>query len=283
MKKEMLHIWLDESDKKGEFYSNFYGGICIRSSQLNDVLQIINRKISELNLTPHEIKWQNVNQYFLPSYIEIVDMIFDLLEKDLIKMRIFFHHNQYSPTGLTEEQKSNTYQILYYQFIKNAFGLRYSEGIERVQLRLDQMPISNEKKQEFKSFLLRLNKEFRDVGITLHESDIYEVNSKNELPLQIMDLILGSMCFKLNNKHRIKPQGSRVRGNRTIAKDKLYKHINSRIRELRPGFNVGVSTGYRELRDIWTMPYRHWSFRPAEHIRDFSKTKAQKNNPPTPT
>ena len=26
----MYYIWFDESDKEGEFYSNFYGGILIK-------------------------------------------------------------------------------------------------------------------------------------------------------------------------------------------------------------------------------------------------------------
>ena len=27
----MIYIWLDESDKKGQYYSNFYGGILIKA------------------------------------------------------------------------------------------------------------------------------------------------------------------------------------------------------------------------------------------------------------
>ncbi len=276
----MLHIWLDESDKRGEYYSNFYGGIAIDSSVLNDVLLIIEQKLNDIGLTGHEIKWTKVNEYHLPKYKKVVELIFELLEKRMIKIRIFFHHNQYVPQNLTLEQKHNEYQILYYEFIKNAFGLQYSHGeAGRIQLRLDQMPLSSSAKRTFKSFLLRLNddRKFIEAGVTLHESDIFEIDSKNELPLQLMDLVLGAMCFRLNNKHLLKPANSNTRGKRTRARENLYKYINQKLRELIPGFNVGVSTGVRTTSDIWQMPYRHWDFAPRNSSRDVSKTKmAQK-------
>ena len=56
----------------------------------------------------------------------LVDFIFDLLEEGLIKIRIFFRHNQYVPKYLTREQMRKEYSMLYYQFIKHAFGFQYS-------------------------------------------------------------------------------------------------------------------------------------------------------------
>ena len=58
-----------------------------------------------------------------------------------------------------------------------------------------------------------------------------------------MDIILGSMNFKLNGFNELKDPETGKRSKRTIAKDKLYKVINANIREIRKGFNVGVSTG----------------------------------------
>ena len=95
-----------------------------------------------------------------------------------------------------------------------------------------------------------------------------------------MDLVLGAMCFRLNEKQHEKPAESEARGKRTIAKEKLYRHINMRIREVMPGFNVGVSTGCRNKKEVWTHPYRHWSFIPKDHERHNELTKKkQKNNP----
>ena len=34
----MYYIWFDESDKEGEYYSNFYGGILVDSKNYENVL-----------------------------------------------------------------------------------------------------------------------------------------------------------------------------------------------------------------------------------------------------
>ena len=82
------------------------------------------------------------------------------------------------------------------------------------------------------------------------------------------------MQFRLNNLHKVKPEGSYRRGKRTIAKEKLYKFINKQIREVYPNFNIGISTGLQgDIKNRWEHPYRHWSFVPSKHKRDDSKTK----------
>jgi hypothetical protein len=74
------------------------------------------------------------------------------------------------------------------------------------------------------------------------------------------------MQFRLNDSHKEKPEGARLRGKRTIAKEKLYKHINQRIRRIYPGFNIGVNTSTRnEPENRWRDPYRHWLFKPSEY------------------
>ena len=73
------------------------------------------------------------------------------------------------------------------------------------------------------------------------------------------------MNFKLNGFDRRKPEGAIRRGRRTLAKEKLYKHIRQRISKIHPNFNVGVSTGNREIDNPhWDSPYEHWLFRPKE-------------------
>ncbi len=66
---------------------------------------------------------------------------------------------------------------------------------------------------------------------------------------------LGAMAFRLNDKHLVKPPGQVRRGKRTIAKEKLYKHILGRIRQLYPNFNIGESTGMQGDRaNRWRTP-----------------------------
>lgn len=274
----MLYIWLDESDKEGTYYSNFYGGILIKSVNVDKVLRMSQTKISEVGLDNEEIKWQKVNKFTFEKYKILIDFIFDLLENDLAKIRIFFRNNQFVPQGLTKEQKRKEYPLLYYQFIKHGFGLQYSNPNAEetnIKLLLDDMPLKGDDAKEFKRYLFGLNLDdsFKKAHLHIKMEDICEVDSKKHLPLQFMDLILGAMCFRLNDKHKIKDAITGKRGTRTKLKEDLYKYINNRIRKLHPGFNIGVNTRTKELSDRWELPYSHWSFKPSNYKRDISKAK----------
>lgn len=274
----MYYIWLDESDKEGKYYSNFYGGILIDSDVLDEFLCQSRAEVAKVGLKDEEIKWQKVNSYTFEKYKSILDFVFNQLKHGKIKMRIFFLNNQYIPVGLTKEKKRKEYQLLYYQFIKHAFGLIYSNPTKKkisIKLLLDDMPLKGEDSKAFKDYIFKLNTDKGFCGANLHinHEDICEVDSKKHLPLQFMDLILGAMCFRLNDKHKIKDPITGKRGNRTKLKEQLYKYINGKIREIHPGFNIGVSTGVTVLSDRWNDPYRHWSFKPANYERDYTKAK----------
>ena len=273
----MINIWLDESDKKGPYYSNFYGGILIKSEDLPQVLEEATTLLDKLGIW-EEIKWQKVNKHTYEAYKSVVDFIFRLLGENKAKIRIFFRNNRNQPIHLTDEQRRNSFTILYYEFIKNAFGLQYCDmpdGMKDVCLYLDEIPASGSQIAQFRHFLVGLNEveAFRRNGIAFHESRIIEVKSDKEIPLQLLDLILGAICFRLNNKHLVKDPATGKRGVRTKLKEKLYKYINEKIRELKPNFNIGISTGISNYSDKWTLPYTHWSFVPTLHIIDNSYSK----------
>lgn len=261
---------MDESNDEGPYYGNFYGGALVRSHDYLKVVDKLESKKRDLNINS-EIKWQKVTLNYASKYVELMDLFFDLIKEDIIKIRIMFTQNYHQPTNLTPEQRNKEYQILYYQFFKHAFGLRYSnpEGIDNLSLRIyfDELPVSPREASEFKSFIerLQLTKEFSDAKLLIRREDITEVKSHQHVILQYMDVVLGSMYFRLNNMHKIIPEGKKRRANRTVAKDIVYKHINKRIRGIYPNFNIGVSTGTRTFEDRWNHPYRHWLFIPSEH------------------
>lgn len=136
-----------------------------------------------------------------------------------------------------------------------------------LRIYFDQLPDTKEKCERFKEYVRRLPdiSDFQDVHGRLHirKEDVTDVRSHDHVLLQCADIVLGAMYFRLNELHKEKPEGSRTRGKRTIAKEKLYRHINKRIRELLPNFNIGISTGRygRETPD-WDLPYSHWRFVP---------------------
>lgn len=274
-------LYCDESEKDGRFFSNFYGGALIPGQYFDKVNSELNAEKQSLNLHG-EIKWSKVTQNYLGKYMQMVDAFFAYVKKDIIKVRIMFTQNCRVPINLTGEQRENSYFMLYYQFIKHAFGFRYCNNYgETIYLKtyFDVLPDTKEKCTAFKEFILRLQntESFKEANIKIRLEDIAEVVSHDHVILQCMDIILGSMFFRLNDLHIEKPEGSWRRGKRTLAKEKLYKHIYLHIREIYPGFNIGVSTGTAgRLENRWSHPYRHWLFEPKEYEMDYSLTKKSK-------
>ena len=275
-------LYCDESDREGKFFSNFYGAALVRSTDINQVEKELNDLKSELNLNA-EIKWSKVpsHEAYFKRYCRVIDKFFEFVKKDLIKVRIMFKQNRYVPINLTKEQKDHEFLILYYEFLKHCFGLKYSDeaqgGVIKLKFYFDDLPIPRIDADSFKDFIYKLGttKAYGDSFLILREN-MAEVNSKNHVILQCLDIVLGSMCFRLNDKHREKPQGKYRRSKGTIYKEKMYKHILKHIRDIHPNFNIGVSTGRKEPCDSWRYSYSHWRFVSSNHTIDFSATKKHK-------
>jgi hypothetical protein len=178
-----------------------------------------------------------------------------------------FTQNAMRPRRLSLDHVDNQYAILYYYFIRHAFGLIYSpvhESGVRVRIYPDQLPINAEQVRRFKGFVVRLGdrSEFRNRKLTFRAEDVTEVKSHDHDVLQCLDIILGAMNFRLNKKHKDKPQGAIRRLEKTRAKERVYKRINERIRDIYPNFNIGITTGHDGHRaNRWNQAYRHWNFR----------------------
>ncbi len=261
-------IYCDESEKNGKFFGNFYGGALVKSIHFHEVKDALEEKKVELGFSG-EVKWQKVTGNYLEKYIELMQCFFDFIKQNKVKIRIMFTHNKNLATNLTKEQRDNEYFLLYYQFFKHAFGLQYSNNTSNsisLYTYFDQLPDTQEKNQKFIDYIYRLQfmEEFKKANLFFHsKDDIAEAKSHHHVILQCLDVILGAMEFRLNEKHKAKPEGQRTRGKRTIAKEKLYKFINKNIREIYPNFNIGESTGKGKIEDKWLHPYRHWKFTPS--------------------
>jgi hypothetical protein len=267
MSRELI-IYCDESDISGKHFANFYGGALIESRHLSEVVSRLDACKERLHFFG-EIKWQKITENYQQKYLDFVTEIFLLMAENKLKIRMMFTHNYRSAHRLTPERRENGYFLLYYQFVKHAFGLKFSgSAAEQTHVRIyfDKLPDTAEKCASFKGYVNGLNKntDFRSARIVIRQDQIAEVDSKEHVVLQAVDLVLGAMQFRLNDKHLEKPEGSRLRGKRTLAKLRVYKHINASICALYGGkhFNIGVSTGRptAELNHEWIDPYRHWLF-----------------------
>ena len=106
---------------------------------------------------------------------------------------------------------------------------------------------------------------FTDSPIIIRDGDVAEIRSHEHSILQCMDIILGSMYFRLNNMHLAIPEGFEQRGKRTVAKDKLYEHIIKHINDIVPNFNITETTCIQNetVPDCyWNHVYRHWRYIP---------------------
>ncbi len=272
--KEFI-LFCDESDRRGKYFSNFYGGVMVGSSQYQRITDRLNNKKAELNLY-QEVKWEKVSEPYLEKYTELVHAFFEEIALGNLRMRVMFRQNAHIPKMLSREQVELEYYLLYYQFVKHAFGLEHAPEDIRLRLYFDQFPDTAERSEQFKGFLMGLTKTKNWQAIDIKKEDITEVSSRDHVLLQCLDIVLGSMSFRLNDKHKEIPAGSHKRGKRTVAKEKLYKAILSEIRNIRPGFNVGVSTRTEKIEDRWYLPYMHWAFVPKEEVYDASLTKPRR-------
>lgn len=257
-------IYCDESDAKGQHFSNFYGGLLVRSCDLKEITDTLVAKKEELNLF-RELKWQRLTSNYLDKYMSFTEILMDFIADGKIKVRIMFTHNRNVPPRYDSYRNDNKYFLLYYQFIKHIFGFQFVESNEKIRVRLylDKMPDTKDKIESFKGHVLALNKttQIRTSPVFFDKEQMAEIDSKEHVLAQSLDILLGAMQFRLNDKHKEKPDGQRIRGKRTIAKEKLYKQINKRIRDIRPNFNIGVSTGDRgDKSNRWKDHYRHWIF-----------------------
>lgn len=263
-------LYCDESCSDGPKFSDFFGGCLISSKDLVPITTAIEKKKKELKLFG-EIKWTKVTDQYLDKYIQIMDLFFNYIRDGKIKVRIMFRDNNDHPSNYHDRHSNDDkYFKLYYQFLKNAFGLKYipnEYGDVYLRIYLDQLPDTKEKAARFKEFVGSIPriKDFHETNGRIHirEGAVAEVCSHDHVLLQCTDIVLGAMYFRLNNLHLVKPEGSRTRGKRTIAKEKLYKYINSRISDILPHFNIGISTGKHGYQNpSWELPYGHWKFIP---------------------
>lgn len=288
MKEKEYIIFCDESEKDGKYYSNFYGGLLVGASQYERITKRLNAIKLDLNLYG-EVKWEKVTERYLPKYEILMRHFFEEVASGNVKVRIMFRQNAFKPLGLTPKQMEMQYFLLYYQFIKHAFGLEFIEPTQKgtkLRLYLDEFPETGEKVERFKGFLLALqkNKKFRDINLKIKRDDVVEIRSHEHVLIQCLDVVLGAMAFRLNDKHKEKLPEKKRHGKRTKAKETLYKMILQQIRKIHPNFNIGVTTSFGgNIKRRWEDSYLHWCFQPqaAEYEAKMTKRGQRKIKNPT--
>ena len=259
-------LYCDESSDKGPLFVDFFGGCLVDGRYIDEISANLNSKKEELGLLG-EIKWTKVTEQYLDKYIAMIDLFFEYVRAGKIRIRIMFRKKDSIPTLLN--RADDKYFKLYYQFIKHAFGFKDipSDTPTRIRIYLDQLPDKKERCDNFKEFLFHMQTLplFENSGLIIKKEDIAEIDSGEHVIQQCLDIVLGSMYFRLNKLNKVTSPDTHHRGKRTIAKEKLYNHINQQIQQIHPNFNIGVSTGahgydFPHLQS----PYEHWLFKSYE-------------------
>jgi hypothetical protein len=271
-------IFCDESDEKGKFFSHFYGGALIEASKQTEIQMELQNIKDSLNIFNGEMKWTGITEPYADKYITYINATFDIIKRGDMKIRIMFTQNRNIPT-LKEYQIGHDYFLLYYQFIKHAFGFQFSvpEGCTAsAAVLLDDVPHHAEKLHQFKTYVSDLSNYpiWTRANFKINYEDITDVDSKKHNILQSLDVILGGMQSRLNEKHTKPHPPAKRRSKRAKAKGRVYDVIKERIMDIYPNFNVGVSTAtLNGLHERFTHPYRHFLFVPNNARVDQTKTK----------
>lgn len=276
-------IYCDESEDKGPFFSNFYGGALIKASDREKIETELLATRAGIN---GEAKWTKITEQDEARYIAFALKFLELVESGLVKMRVMFTQNIHSTDHIQYEEQDAKFFKLYYQFIKHAFGLMFCNpdryDVVRISIYLDDAPDTEAALDNFKNYLASLTvlPEFFQARVIVEKEKIAEINSKEHVILQAIDVILGSIQFRLNELHRAIPKDKKRRGKRTRAKERVYKAINKKLRSIYPNFNIGGTTGQYDGRQVrWSHPYRHWCFKPLQSVMDHSRGKKKRKRP----
>lgn len=118
-------IYADESDRKGAYCSNFFGGVLLSAEDREHASASLDAMKDQLGFR-RELKWQNIDAENAERYIAFIRLYFSMVADGTFRVRIMFTQNSNVPVGLTAPQRRNSYFLLYYQFFKHAFGIAYS-------------------------------------------------------------------------------------------------------------------------------------------------------------
>lgn len=97
MAKRHYIIYSDESDRKGKYFANFFGGVLIKAEDREDIEARLSAKKVELNLN-QEIKWERVTKNYLEKYKEFITYYFTFVATSRLRVRLMFTQNIHVPS-----------------------------------------------------------------------------------------------------------------------------------------------------------------------------------------
>lgn len=247
-------IICDESSRYGRYYSYFYGGAMLLESKYEKISNILDDYKAKFGF--HEIKRTKITTENYKDYVEVLDLFFTFVKSGDIKVRVMFSPND----ELKQIPKKEDFSFMkfYYTFIVNAFNIFYAKTDIRLRLIFDDLPETKEQCKHFKESLMgkiNLNMKPNTNRAWVNYDHIEEVDSKNHVILQCVDVVIGLVDFYLNTTTE-EIQNSR----RAQAKLKVWRAIEKNIYDIIPDFDVCRTTQPVYSHKGWLGKYRHFVY-----------------------
>lgn len=251
-------IVCDESTKKGNKFSYFYGGVIVNEQKYNSISEKLEMYKNHLGLN-HELKRINIDSLNANRYIEMLDFFFTFVKSGDIKVRVMFSDN--NNLDSIPKTENETFMKFYYLFIRHSFALPYANEDIDLRIIFDALPEKPENREKFKNYLISNLTHIPNIDIKnkiyIKRDHIEEVDSKKHIILQCADVIVGLIDFCLNDEHNEVNQKSK----RWYAKRKVLEVILSYINELHPNFQLCISTKPIRGYNAWIDKYKHFVYK----------------------
>lgn len=252
---EKYIIISDESTKKGNKYSYFYGGALLKESEYEFLSGLLNKMKDELNLG--EMKRTKITDKNYKDYIKVLRLFFMMISTGDIKVRVMFSPNE---ELLQLPKKENvTFTKFYFTFIFNAFSIFYAQKRIKLRLIFDDLPETKKQCQDFKNCIIakaKTNKQLNTNKVIIDKQQIEEVDSKKHVILQCVDVIVGTVDYYLNT-----PQNELTATKRGNARYEVWKFIYSQIEKIHDNFVITKTTSPIYSHKGWKDVYKHFVYK----------------------
>ena len=196
-----LVLFCDESHfgHKTE-HANFLGGLITKGEYVQEVWATLEEALNGMPKQSREIKWGHITQQNYRYYELAVRTLYSLVKARKAKLRLFCTRRQQIDIRFANAKGSETYFNLYFQFLSSDFGLlENKQNWETLGFALDE---GNNRGANALKFEDRLRTYFsrKSKAGGVVKPEIYWVDSKGRLPLNVVDLFLGAWSYRINNK-----------------------------------------------------------------------------------
>lgn len=194
-----LVLFCDESHfgQKTE-HANFLGGLITKGEYVQEVWSVLRKAVADMPRNSREIKWGHLSQQNYQHYEALVQAMYSLVKSRKAKLRLFCTRRHQVEARFSNTKGSETYFNLYLQFLSSDFGLLENRpNWQSVGFALDEGnnrgPFAVRFEKKLEGYFMR---KARDGSVV--KPQLYWVDSKDRLPLNVTDLFLGAWAYRLN-------------------------------------------------------------------------------------